>query len=332
MAIQDHTTTETSTEVSIKDLLEAGVHFGHQTHRWNPKMKRYIFEERNGIHILDLAKTMSHIRSACEVVRKVIGNHQSILFVGTKKQAKIVIKDCAEDCGEFYVAERWLGGMLTNLSTIRQSIKKLERIEKKITTGGEGLKKKEISQLTKLHEKLARNLSGIRAMRKPPGLLIVIDPSKEHISVAEAKKLGIPVMAVVDTNCDPDKVDYVIAGNDDALKSNKILLQAITNAVIDKKRDLGLPITLEEREVFAKEQKEKRVTEKKKEDETRAKNNADNERSAPKKPYAKPAAKKPYAKPSESKVVEKKAETPSKDDAAKKPAVKTTEKKVEEKK
>ena len=315
MTTQDQTKEDTSTEVSIKDLLEAGVHFGHQTHRWNPKMKRYIFEERNGIHILDLAKTMSHIRSACEVVRKVVGDHQSILFVGTKKQAKIVIKDCAEDCGEFYVSERWLGGMLTNLTTIRQSIKKLERIEKKISSGGEGLKKKEISQLSKLQEKLERNLSGIRAMRKPPGLLIVIDPSKEHIAVAEAKKLGVPVMGVVDTNCDPDKVDYVIAGNDDALKSNKILLQAITNAIIDKKRDLGLPVTLEEREAHAKEQREKRAAEKKKEEEIRAKaasekKRAEEKEAAAKKAQAKKAEKKPAAKKAPEKKVEAKEEKP----------------------
>lgn len=315
MVTQDQTMEDTSTEVSIKDLLEAGVHFGHQTHRWNPKMKRYIFEERNGIHILDLAKTMSHIRGACEVVRNIVEKHQSILFVGTKKQAKIVIKDCAEDCGEFYVSERWLGGMLTNLTTIRQSIKKLERIEKKISTGGDGLKKKEISQLNKLREKLERNLSGIRAMRKTPGLLIVIDPSKEHIAVAEAKKLGVPVMAIVDTNCDPDKVDYVIAGNDDALKSNKILLQAITNAIIDKKRDLGLPVTLEEREAHAKEQREKRAQEKKKDDEARAKEAAEK-----RKAEAKPAG----DKKDEKKAPAKKA--PAKKVAAKQPAAKKEEK------
>ena len=310
MVTQDQTVEETSTEVSIKDLLEAGVHFGHQTHRWNPKMKRYIFEERNGIHILDLAKTMGHIRVACQIARKTIEKHQSILFVGTKKQAKLVVKDCAEICGEFYVAERWLGGMLTNLSTIRQSVKKLEKIEKKITTGGEGLKKKEISQLTKLKDKLDRNLSGIRAMRKPPGLLIVIDPSREHIAVAEAKKLGIPVMAVVDTNCDPDKIDYVIAGNDDALKSNKILIQAITHAIIDKKKDLGLPVTLEEREAHAKEMREKRAAEKKKEDEIRARSAAIEKQHIAKKDAAKrDAAKKSHARAAEKKPVNKAGDT-----------------------
>ncbi len=316
MATQEKMIEEQSTEVSIKDLLEAGVHFGHQTHRWNPKMKRYIFEERNGIHILDLAKTMAHIRTACQVARQMVENHQSILFVGTKKQAKIVIKDCAEACGEFYVAERWLGGMLTNLSTIRQSVKKLERIEKKVSTGGEGLKKKEISQLGKLQDKLEKNLSGIRGMRKPPGLLIVIDPSKEHIAVAEAKKLGVPVMAVVDTNCDPDKVDYVIAGNDDALKSNKILIQSITNAIIDKKKELGLPITLEERDAHAREAKEKRAIERKKEEEDSELSGEKDRKDAPKK---KPNAKRGDVKRSsgpakKGKEVEAKKEESEEDD------------------
>ncbi len=228
--------------ITIKDLLEAGVHFGHQTQRWNPKMKKYIFGERGGIHILDLAKTMHQIRTACDVVEKVVEKNQSILFVGTKKQAKIVVKKCAEDCGEFYVSERWLGGMLTNLTTLRQSVKKLERIEKKIAAGRDGITKKELSLLSKEQDKLNKNLSGIRAMRKPPGLLIIVDSVKEHISVLEAKKLGIPIMAIVDTNCDPDLIDYVIAGNDDALKSNQIILQTIARAIVMKKEDLGIAI------------------------------------------------------------------------------------------
>lgn len=241
------TTKQRELKITIKDLLEAGVHFGHQTQRWNPKMKKYIFGERGGIHILDLAKTMHQIRTACEVVEKIIEKNQSILFVGTKKQAKIVIKKCAEDCGEFYVAERWLGGMLTNLTTLRQSVKKLEKIEKKVSAGREGITKKELSMMTKEQDKLNRNLSGIRAMRKPPGLLIIVDSVKEHIAVLEAKKLGIPIMAIVDTNCDPDMIDYVIAGNDDALKSNQIILQAITQAILDKKEALGISVgTVEE--------------------------------------------------------------------------------------
>jgi small subunit ribosomal protein S2 len=238
-------------EVTIKDLLESGAHFGHQKRRWNPKMKRFIFEERNGIYIIDLAKTMQQIRKAVEVVKEIVGKRKSILFVGTKKQAKGLIRECAEAAGEFYVCERWLGGMLTNLTTIRQSVKTLERIEKRIATGGEGFTKKELSMLSKERIKLDKNLSGIRAMRKPPGLLVVVDPSLEHIAVAEANKLGLPVMALVDTNCDPDPIDYVIACNDDALKSIKLILQALTQAVIDQKNDMN--ITIEKGEVEAVE-------------------------------------------------------------------------------
>ncbi|MGC1878491.1 MAG: 30S ribosomal protein S2 [Rhabdochlamydiaceae bacterium] len=230
------------TEVTIKELLESGAHFGHQRHRWNPKMKRFIFEERNGIYIIDLAKTMQQIRNAVQVVKEMVSKRRSILFVGTKKQAKSVVRECAEECGEFYVSERWLGGTLTNLSTIRQSVKTLERIEKKVTTGGAGLTKKELSVLGKEQTKLDRNLSGIRAMRKPPGLLIIVDPSNEHIAVAEARKLGIPIMALVDTNCNPDPIDYVIACNDDALKSIKLILQALMQAIIDRKNELNVGV------------------------------------------------------------------------------------------
>jgi small subunit ribosomal protein S2 len=232
--------TQEEIPVTIKELLESGAHFGHQKHRWNPKMKRFIFEERNGIYIIDLAKTMQQIRIAVQAARETIAKRRSILFVGTKKQAKSVIRECAEECGEFYICERWLGGTLTNLQTIRQSVKTLERAEKRIATGGEGLTKKELSLLGKEQVKLNRNLSGIRAMRKPPGLLVVVDPGREHIAVAEAKKLGIPVMALVDTNCDPDPIDYVIACNDDALKSIKLILQAVTQGIIDKKNDMNL--------------------------------------------------------------------------------------------
>lgn len=232
--------------ISVKDLLEAGAHFGHQTSRWNPKMKRFIFEERNGLYIIDLAKTLQQIRNATEIVRDVVAKHKSILFVGTKKQAKAVVRELAEKCGEFYVCDRWLGGMLTNLQTIRQSIKKLERIEKRITTGGEGLTKKELSLLTKEQIKLDKNLSGVRGMRKPPGLVIVVDPSKEHLAVAEANKLGIPVMALVDTNCNPDPIEYVIACNDDALKSIKLIIETLAKAIIDKKNDIKVYASKEE--------------------------------------------------------------------------------------
>lgn len=236
------TTKERQLAVTIKDLLEAGAHFGHQKHRWNPKMKRFIFEERNGIYIIDLAKTMQQIRLAIDEVVGIVAKRKSILFVGTKKQAKVLIKESAERAGEFYVCERWLGGALTNLSTIRQSIKTLERIEKLIATGGEGLTKKENSKLSKEQQKLEKNLEGIRSMRKPPGLLVVVDPGREHIAVAEARKLGIPVLALIDTNCDPDLVDFAIACNDDALKSIKLILNSLTDAIVEKKKEMNITI------------------------------------------------------------------------------------------
>jgi small subunit ribosomal protein S2 len=244
-------------EVSIKDLLEAGAHFGHQRHRWNPKMRRFIFEERNGIYIIDLAKTIQQIRSAQEVVKKVVSEKGRVLFVGTKKQAKAVIRDCAELCGEFFICERWLGGMLTNLTTIRQSVKTLERIEKRIAAESTVTKKEGI-ELAKKQAKLDRNLAGIRGMRKPPSLVVVIDPSKEHIAVAEARKLGIPVMALVDTNCNPDPIDHVIACNDDALKSIKLILQALTASIVAQKKDMKIPVEKEE----PKKVKEEKKTEK----------------------------------------------------------------------
>lgn len=255
-----------SLPVTIKELLEAGAHFGHQTSRWNPKMKRFIFEERGGLYIIDLAKTLQQIRNAADVVRDVVAKHKSILFVGTKKQAKPVIREVAEKCGEFYVCERWLGGMLTNLQTLRQSIKKLDRIEKKISTGSEGLTKKEISLLTKEQIKLEKNLSGVRAMRKPPGLVIVVDSGKEHLAVAEANKLGIPVMGLVDTNCNPDPIEYVIACNDDALKSIKLILEALASAIIETKNDMKVYESKEESASHENEEEEGGASEYKAED------------------------------------------------------------------
>jgi len=232
--------------IGIKELLEAGAHFGHQTHRWNPKMKPYIFEARNGLYIIDLAKTLQQVRNALDIVVKAVTKHQSILFVGTKKQAKAVIRECAEGCDEFYVCERWLGGMLTNLSTIRQSVKKLERIEKRIADGGEGLTKKEMVLLTKQQIKLDKNLSGVRGMRKVPGLVVVVDPTREHLAVAEANKLGIPVIGLVDTNCNPDPIDHVIPCNDDALKSIKLILSTLTTAAGEKKTEMRQAVRKEE--------------------------------------------------------------------------------------
>ncbi len=235
-------TAQEQSSVTIEQLLESGAHFGHQTSRWNPKMKRFIFEERNGLYIIDLAKTMQQIRVSLDLVRELAGKQESILFVGTKKQAKQVVREAAESCGEFYVSERWLGGMLSNWSTIRQSVRKLERIERQLETAAEKLTKKECIQLEKLREKLDRNLSGVRQMRRLPGLVFVVDPNREHIAVAEAKKLGIPVMALVDTNCDPDPIDYVIACNDDALKSVRLIVQALAATIVDEKNKRNIPL------------------------------------------------------------------------------------------
>jgi small subunit ribosomal protein S2 len=234
-----------SEEISIKDLVEAGAHFGHQKQRWNPKMKRFIYEVRGGLYIFDLAKTLQQFRQCIEVVKTACEQHKSILFVGTKKQAKTVIRDAAEACGEFYVCERWLGGMLTNLSTIRESIKKLERIEKKLATSSDAFTKKEVASLNKEREKLDRNLSGIRSMRKPPGLLVVVDANNEKLAVQEARKLGIPVMAIVDTNSNPDPIDYVIPSNDDSLKSIKLIIGSLADAIINKKNEMHIAISTE---------------------------------------------------------------------------------------
>ena len=226
--------------VTIKDLIEAGTHFGHQTRRWNPKMRVYIFGERNNVHIIDLAKTLNQLREACAIVQDMVANRKSILFVGTKKAAKVIVREEAERTGEFYICERWLGGTLTNLATIRQSIKKLDRIEKRIAAGGDGLTKKEISLLSKSQEKLEKNLSGVRGMRKLPGLLVIVDPGQEDLAVAEARKLGIPILALVDTNCDPDPIDYVIPGNDDAQRSVKLIMQTLADAIVAKKNEMQL--------------------------------------------------------------------------------------------
>lgn len=245
--------------ISVKDLLEAGAHFGHQRQRWNPKMIRYIFEERGGLHIIDLAKTLQQLREAVVVVRDVVKSHRSILFVGTKKQAKETVKEIADKCGEFYVCERWLGGMLTNVGTVLQSVKKLEKVEKQISTQADTITKKELSQLTKEQIKLDKNLSGIRGMRKLPGLLIVVDPNKEHIAVSEAKKLGIPVMALLDTNCDPDPIDYVIACNDDALKSIKLILDTLSQVISDQKKQMQIKFGKED--LNAEEQQKSALSE-----------------------------------------------------------------------
>ena len=220
--------------ISMKQLLEAGVHFGHQTRRWNPKMKEYIFTERNGIYIIDLQKTVKKAEEAYNFVRSVAEAGDSILFVGTKKQAQESIEQEAKRCEMFYVNQRWLGGMLTNFKTIQTRIAKLRKIEKMEADGDFAyLPKKEVIKLKAEQEKLEKNLGGIKEMRKLPSAMFVVDPRKEHIAILEAKALGIPVVAIVDTNCDPDEADYPIPGNDDAIRAVKLIASKIADAVLE---------------------------------------------------------------------------------------------------
>ena len=218
----------------MKQLLEAGVHFGHQTRRWNPKMAEYIYTERNGIYIINLQKTVKKIEEAYAFVKEIAESGQDILFVGTKKQAQDSIKEEAERVGMYYVNARWLGGMMTNFKTIKQRIERLKQLRKMEEDGTfDLLPKKEVIKLNLEIEKLDKYLGGIKDMKKLPGALFIVDPRKEKIAVSEAKKLGIPVVAIVDTNCDPDEVDYVIPGNDDAIRAVKLITATIANAVIE---------------------------------------------------------------------------------------------------
>ena len=220
--------------VSMKQLLEAGVHFGHQTRRWNPKMARYIFTERNGIYIIDLQKTVKKLEEAYMFVRDVAANGDNVLFVGTKKQAGESIKEEAERAGAHYVNARWLGGMMTNFKTIRRRIQRLEQLRKMQEDGTfDRLPKKEVGKLELEIEKLEKYLGGIKTMDKLPGALFIVDPRKERIAVAEAKKLGIPIVAIVDTDCDPDEIDYVIPGNDDAIRAVKLIAGTMADAIIE---------------------------------------------------------------------------------------------------
>ena len=223
--------------ISMKQLLEAGVHCGHQTRRWNPKMKEYIFTERNGIYIIDLQKTVKRIDEAYNFVRDIAMNDGTVLFVGTKKQAQESIEQEAKRCEMFYVNQRWLGGLLTNFKTIQTRIAKLNQINKMEADGDfDLLPKKEVIQLCALREKLMKNLGGIKEMKKLPSCMFVVDPRKEHIAVMEARNLGIPIVAIVDTNCDPDDVDYVIPGNDDAIRAVKLIASKIADAVLEGKQ------------------------------------------------------------------------------------------------
>ena len=223
--------------ISMKQLLEAGVHFGHQTRRWNPKMAQYIFTERNGIYIIDLQKTVRKIDEAYMFVRNLALEGKSILFVGTKKQAQESIEAEAKRCGMYFVNNRWLGGTLTNFRTIQTRIKKLNEIDKMEKDGQfDVLPKKEVIKLCAEREKLLKNLGGIREMKKLPGALFVVDPRKERIAVQEARILGIPIVAIVDTNCDPDEIDYVIPGNDDAIRAVKLIAGKLADAVLEGKQ------------------------------------------------------------------------------------------------
>ncbi|MDH7576731.1 MAG: 30S ribosomal protein S2 [Bacillota bacterium] len=223
--------------ISMKQLLEAGVHFGHQTRRWNPKMAPYIFTERNGIYIIDLQKTVKKIDEAYNFIKDVVKEGKGILFVGTKKQAQESVREEAERCGMFYVNVRWLGGMLTNFATIRKRVDRLKELEKMEETGYfDLLPKKEVIKLRAEKDKLLRFLRGIKEMNDLPGALFIVDSRKERIAVCEARKLGIPTVGIVDTNCDPDEIDYVIPGNDDAIRAVRLLTSKIADAVLEAKQ------------------------------------------------------------------------------------------------
>ena len=223
--------------ISMKQLLEAGVHFGHQTRRWNPKMKQYIFTERNGIYIIDLQMTVKKIEEAYYFIRDLAAQDKTILFVGTKKQAQESIEQEAKRCEMFYVNQRWLGGMLTNWKTIQTRIARLKKIDQMEANGDfDLLPKKEVIGLMNEREKLEKNLGGIKEMKKLPAALFVVDPRKEHIAIAEAHSLGIPIVAIIDTNCDPDEVDYPIPGNDDAIRAVKLIAAKMADAVLEGKQ------------------------------------------------------------------------------------------------
>lgn len=238
--------------ILMKNLLEAGVHFGHQTRRWNPKMSRFIFTERNGIYIIDLQKTVKQIEQAYDFVRDIVADGGRVLFVGTKKQAQEAVETEAKRSGQFYVSHRWLGGMLTNYKTIKKRIERLKRLELMEEDGTfQRLPKKEVIKLRRETEKLEKFLGGIKEMEKLPDVLFVIDPKNEKIAVNEAKILGIPVVGVVDTNCDPDEVDIAIPGNDDAIRAVKLLTGTIANAIVEAKQ--GEQVEVEESESVVEE-------------------------------------------------------------------------------
>jgi len=235
--------------VTMKNPLESGVHFGHQTKRWDPRMKKYIFAERNGIHIIDLQKTIVAIKDAYEAVRKTVLDGKSVLFVGTKKQAQQTVEREAKRCNMFFVNNRWLGGMLTNFTTIKKSLMRLKKLEKMEVDGTfESLTKKEVARLLKERSQLEKNLGGIKEMKELPGAIFIIDTRKESIAVTEAKRVGIPIVAVVDTNCNPEGINFPIPGNDDAIRAINLFAQIVANAVIEAENEAGLEVveTLQE--------------------------------------------------------------------------------------
>ena len=248
--------------VAMKQLLEAGVHFGHQTRRWNPKMAEYIFQARNGIHIIDLQKSSTKLDEAYDFLKNQAEEGKTVLFVGTKKQAQECAKEAAEKCGMYYVNQRWLGGTLTNFKTIRNRIKRLTDIEKMQEDGTfEVLPKKEVILLKKEMEKLEKNLGGIKEMTEIPGVMFVVDPNKEKIAILEARKLGIPVIGLVDTNCNPEDVDYAIPGNDDAIRAVKLIMDVMANAVIEGRQGESMEQEVDEQEQMAEDAKPESIEE-----------------------------------------------------------------------
>ena len=241
--------------VAMKQLLEAGVHFGYQTRRWDPKMAEYIFQARNGIHIIDLQKTSKKLDEAYAFMKEQAEEGKTVLFVGTKKQAQDCVKEAAEKSGMFYINQRWLGGMLTNFETIRARVERLKELERMQEDGTfEVLPKKEVIILKKEMEKLERNLGGIKDMEELPGVMFIVDPKKERIGILEARKLNIPVVGLIDTNCNPEDVDYPIPGNDDAIRAVKLITDVMANAVIEGRQGESLEMTEEQEEVIAEEE------------------------------------------------------------------------------
>jgi len=311
-------------KITVNDLLSAGVHFGHQTKRWNPKMKNYVYGVKNGIYIIDLAKTMHQLAGACNFLQHTVAEGGEILFVGTKRQAQNVVKEAAEDTDMYYVTERWLGGTLTNNKTIKRSVTKMQDIDKILDSeAAKGMKKKEISSLTRQSNKLHRNLGGIWNMKKLPAALVVVDVCQEHIAVAEAYKLGIPIVAIIDTNADPDKISHPIVANDDALKSIGIIVKLLSGAV-KTAAELYQKKVIEERAAAekAKEEAAKEAAAKKEKEKAEKAEKAAAKKVAPKKAPVKEEKKEEKAAP-------KKAEVKKE---PKKEAVKTETKKTAPKK